>query len=191
MSDNRKTIKNIIFDIGKVLVGFEWKEYVLSLFDEETARAVTKAMWDEDRWYELDRGVLPEEEILESFYRADPEHKAEIRETYDRAGECVQRRDYVIPWIESLKEAGFRVYFLSNYSEHLMQANPEALDFVPHMDGGVFSCHVKAIKPDPAIYHALLEKYGLDPQECVFLDDQERNITAARQLGIRAAETDA
>ncbi|MCR5034285.1 MAG: HAD family phosphatase [Clostridia bacterium] len=178
-------IKNIIFDIGRVLIGFEWKEYIRGLFDEETGQKVTDAIWKDGRWYELDRGVLRKEEILESFYQAEPELKQEIRETFDRVGECLLRRDYAIPWIEELKARGFAVYFLSNYSEHLMRANPHVLDFLPHMDGGVFSCYVKLIKPDPAIYLCLLEKYGLKAEECLFIDDREENVAAARELGMQ------
>jgi len=120
------------------------------------------------------------------FYSAAPEAKAEIREAFDRVGECMTRCDYAIPWIEDLKSRGYRVYYLSNYSEHLMRANPEVLDFLPHMDGGVFSCYVKLIKPDPLIYRTLLEKYGLQAEECLFIDDREENVAAARELGMQA-----
>ena len=130
--------------------------------------------------------MLSEEEILESFYQAEPELKREIKETFDRVGECLIRCDYAIPWIEELKAQGFAVYYLSNYSEHLMQSNPDVLDFLPHMDGGVFSYYVNLIKPDPAIYLCLLEKYGLKAEECLFIDDREENVAAARELGMQA-----
>ena len=179
-------VKNIILDIGRVLIGFEWKEYIRKLFDEETGQRVTDAIWKDGRWYELDRGVLDEEEILESFYHEEPALRQEIKETFDRVGECLFRCDYAIPWIEGLKAQGFNVYYLSNYSEHLMRVNPGVLDFLPHMDGGVFSCYVKRIKPDPAIYQCLLEKYGLCAEECLFIDDREENIDAAREMGMQA-----
>lgn len=179
-------IKNIILDIGRVLVGFEWKEYIRGLFDEETGQRVTDAIWKDGRWYELDRGVRSEEEILESFYQAEPELKGEIKETFDRVGECLIRYEHAIPWIEELKAQGYSVYYLSNYSEHLMRANPDVLDFLPYMDGGVFSCYVNLIKPDPAIYLCLLEKYGLKAEECLFIDDREENVAAARELGMQA-----
>ncbi len=52
------------------------------------------------------------------------------------------------------------------------------------VDGAVFSFEVQATKPEPEIYEALLEKYGLDPTECVFIDDNRANIVAANQLGM-------
>ena len=179
-------IRNVIFDIGRVLIGFEWWDYIRRLFDEETAQKVTDALWRTHHWWELDRAVLSGEEILELFYSAGPDVKEEIKEAFDRIGECMSRCEYSIPWIEGLKERGYRVYYLSNYSEHLMHANPDVLDFLPHMDGGVFSCYVQLIKPDPQIYRTLMDKYDLQAGECVFIDDREDNVIAARELGMQA-----
>ena len=181
-------VKNIILDIGRVLVGFEWKENIRKLLDEETAQRVTDAIWKKGYWSELDRAVLSETEILELFYSEAPDLRKEIKEVFDWVGVCLTRCDYAIPWIEELKAQGYRVYYLSNYSEHLMRVNPGVLDFLPHMDGGVFSCYVKLIKPDPAIYACLLEKYDLRAEECLFIDDREENIIAARELGMHAVQ---
>ena len=70
------------------------------------------------------------------------------------------------------------------FSEKALRECPSVLDFVPHTDGGIFSCKVKLTKPDPAIYKLLLERYGLRAEECVFLDDTLRNVNAAEALGI-------
>lgn len=181
-------IKNIVLDIGYVLIGFEWMEHIRKRFDEETANIVTDAIWKKGYWSELDRGVLSDEEILELFYSEAPEHRQEIKEAFDNVGECLLKRDYAIPWIDELKDRGFRVYYLSNYSEHLMRVNPSVLDFLQHMDGGVFSCHVKKIKPDPEIYQRLFEKYELHPEECLFFDDREENVVTAQKLGMQAVQ---
>ena len=178
-------IKNIIFDIGKVLLGFDWDEYANSIFDPETADAVTKALWHTGYWSELDRGVLSEEEILQLFYDAAPEYKTEIDKAYNEVGLCVRRRDWAIPMVDSLRDRGYKVYYLSNLSEHIMDVGRHALDFTEHMDGGIFSCHVKSIKPDPAIYLKLIEKYDLIPGECLFIDDHEDNIAVGRALGMK------
>ena len=76
--------------------------------------------------------------------------------------------------------------FLSNYSYQAIEANRQVLDFIPLMDGGVFSCDVRMIKPEPGIYRYLTDKYGLVPQECVFLDDKRTNAEAAEALGMKA-----
>ena len=68
----------------------------------------------------------------------------------------------------------------------LMELNPEVLDFLPYMDGGLFSCHAKLIKPDPAIYQRLCEKCDLIPEEALFIDDNAANIEAAKRFGLHA-----
>ena len=181
-------IKTVVFDIGKVLTGFEWDDYVRSLFDEETAEKVTHAMFGSHYWHELDRAVLNEEEILELFYSNEPEYKAEIDEAFARVGECVSKRDWVVPLIESIKERGYKVLFLSNMSEHVIDSNPEAFAFTEHMDGGIYSCHVHSIKPDAEIYEKLFERYDLLPWECLFIDDTMANVTAAKSLGMKAIQ---
>lgn len=178
-------IKNIVFDIGLVLLGFDVKKYLLSLFDEETAMRVAKAVFLSGHWHEIDRAVLSEDELLDLFYSADPGVKDEIRIAYDRIGECVERRSWPIQVIDGLRDQGYKVYYLSNMSEHVINEGRHAFDFVSHMDGGIFSCHVKAIKPDPEIYHRLFDKYGLVPEECIFIDDQPANISTARKLGMK------
>ena len=178
-------IKNVIFDIGKVLIGFDWDAYIKSLFDEETAEKVSCAMFKSRHWPELDRAVLTEEEILNLFYSTSPDVRAEIDEAFDRIGECVAKRNWPQGLIKSLKDRGYRVYFLSNMSEHVMSSNPGAFDFTDLMDGGIYSCHVHLIKPNTEIYKALLEKYSLKPSECIFIDDHEENVEVAVNLGMK------
>ena len=176
-------IKNVVFDIGKVLIGFDWNSYVRSLFDDETADRVSRAIFGDGRWQELDRAVMSVEDIVASFHAADPAVSAEIDEAFGRVGECVTRREWAIPLVDSLKAKGYMVYFLSNMSEYVMGSNPEAFDFTAHMDGGIYSCHVNQIKPDADIYRSITDKYGLVPEECLFIDDHPDNIAAAKQLG--------
>ncbi|MBR2707050.1 MAG: HAD-IA family hydrolase [Mogibacterium sp.] len=178
-------ITTVVFDIGMVLIGFDWERYMRDLFDEETAVRVTRAMFGGSAWKELDRAVLSEEEVLSRFYESEPEYKKEIDEAFERVGECVARRGWVIPFIDSLKERGYRVLYLSNMSEHVLGSNPEAYDFVSRMDGGIWSCRAHLIKPDPGIYRLLLEEYGLAAEECVFIDDTPANIRAAKRLGMK------
>jgi lysophospholipase L1-like esterase len=70
-------------------------------------------------------------------------------------------------------------------SEHVKASNPEAFDFVPHMDGGIWSCDVHAIKPGAEIYKMLFDKYGLVPEECIFIDDHKENIDEGKKFGMK------
>lgn len=177
-------INTVIFDIGNVLVDFDWGAYISKLFDEETYLIVKDALFGSKLWNEIDRGVMSRDELLEAFGKRAPGYEEQIRIAFDRVGDSVKQHEYAIPWIEELKSKGLKVLYLSNYSHHVTQCNPSVLSFTDHMDGGVFSCMVKLIKPDHRIYEALFKQYGLKPAECVFIDDNAANIAAANELGL-------
>ena len=85
--------------------------------------------------------------------------------------------------VEQLKQHGYCVYYLSNIPEDVLALLMER-DFKGLFDGGVASCEVKINKPDPRIYQALLDKYQLKADECIFIDDRADNIKAASLLGL-------
>ena len=179
-------IKNVVFDIGNVLAGFPWHEYCHKLFNNPvTEAAVTRSAFECEYWKEFDRGEMDYEEIVGHMLEVEPDYEAEIKEALARLEECVTRQDYAIPWIDDLKSRGYKVYYLSNYSDYVMSKSLHAMDFLTHMDGGIFSWKVRAIKPDEQIYRCLFEEYHLNPEECVFIDDSPRNIDAARELGMK------
>ncbi|MBQ9566045.1 MAG: HAD family phosphatase [Synergistaceae bacterium] len=177
-------IDTVIFDIGNVLAGFDWDGYIRrTLGDGPSLARVNDAIRNHGLWDEFDRGVMDTEEIVEGFIRFAPDCEKEIRLLCATLGDCMRRSDYAIPWLRSVKETGRRVLYLSNYSRIIMKNNPGVLDFMPLMDGGVFSCDVRLLKPDRAIYACLCERYSLSPSRCVFLDDLEANVQGARDFG--------
>jgi len=179
-------IKTIIFDIGNVLMKFDYMPYIRALLqDEEAVDRVNGAIWRSGFWNELDKGEKLEK-ILPLMLAEDPEYQDKILLTLENIGQCLRRLDYAIPWIKTMKKRGYKVLYLSNYSEFVMKAGPEVLDFLPLMDGGVFSCHAHMIKPDPAIFKKICDDYGLVPAECLFIDDTEENIKTAESLGFNA-----
>lgn len=178
-------IRTIIFDIGNVLTVFGWKNFFHSFgFPPEIEKRVGKATVDNPFWHEFDKGFLSDEEMLEGFIRNDPSVEKELREIYVSLHGIVTKADYAIPWIKALKKAGYQVLVLSNFSDKVRRENGDALDFLEYVDGGILSYKDGVIKPDPAIYSLLLERYGLKPEECVFLDDMQPNLDAAARFGI-------
>jgi len=177
-------INTIIFDIGDVLMNFDNIAYIHRMFqNDETERHVQDAIWGSGYWDEMDRG-LEAQEALRRMVAADPDYEKEISSAFYHIEQCMGRKEYAIPWIQELKRRGYQVFYLSNYSTYVMKAKPEVLDFIPYMDGGVFSCEVRLIKPEPAIYRKLLDTYGLEPENCVFLDDRQPNLEPAAAMGI-------
>lgn len=178
-------IQNIVFDIGNVLTDFRWREFLRDKgFDEPMIERISKASVESPLWNELDRGEWSEEELLQAFVDRDPEIEGELREAYRDIHGMVTPRAYAIPWVKQLKENGYRVLYLSNFSKKAQVECEEALAFLPYTDGGILSYQEKMIKPNPEIYRLLLNRYGLVPQESVFLDDTLKNIEAARAEGM-------
>lgn len=180
-------IRNIIFDVGNVLVEYNWKKMLeASDITEEAYDIVAKATALSPLWNELDRSLLSDEEILQGFIDSAPEYEREIRQVWDNFPQSVRCYSYSVPWVRQFKEKGYKTYILSNYSRRGVELTRQELPFVEDMDGVVFSYEVKLVKPEPEIYQALLEKYRLKPEECVFMDDNEKNVIAAREAGIQA-----
>lgn len=178
-------IKTVIFDIGNVLTGFCWKEYYDSFpYSDEVKERIAKATVLSAVWNEYDRGNMNDEEIVEAFVQNDPGIEKEIRESLADISRMLVRYDYAIPWIQSLKEHGYQVLVLSNFSHKAVVDCAHALDFLPYTDGGILSYKDHVIKPQPEIYQLLIERYGLVPEESVFLDDLEANVKGAQNAGI-------
>lgn len=177
-------IRNIIFDIGQVLANFRWKEYIRDLgYNEDMNQRIAKATVLSPYWNEVDRGAISMEEIMEGCISLDKEIEKEIRHFFEDRREIVREYDYSEELVHTLKKNGYKVYLLSNYGEENFSYVKDVFRFLPLVDGGIISYEVKKIKPEPEIYQALIEKYQINPNESVFLDDLEKNLEAAKIFG--------
>lgn len=177
-------IRNIIFDIGNVLAHFRWKDYITERFPEDVRQKIADATVQGPYWDEVDRGVLPIAEIAKKCAALVPGYGREIEAFFAEREKLVEEYDYSAGLIRSLRAAGYHVYLLSNYAGDLYDYARGHFKFIPLAEGGVISYEIHKIKPEREIYEELLRRYGLVPQECVFLDDLERNLAAAASFGI-------
>lgn len=185
MAENQ-TIDTIIFDVGNVLVDFDWRGYLDGFgFAPEIRDAVASAVFLSPQWNEMDEGLLPDREYLDAFIRNAPQYEPEIRKVYENCADCIHAFDYAVPFVCKCREQGCRTYILSNYSRYLFYQTKHKMPFRQHMDGELFSFQIGQIKPDPEIYQSLLEKYSIEPKRALFLDDRQENLDAAARLHIR------
>lgn len=181
-------IKNVIFDVGFVLVDFRWRDLMKDLgipkdIQEKFADTVFGSHW----WNELDRGVLDEDEVVNKLREDNSPHYEEFDLIWSNRDKIVEPFDYAVGMIEDLKAKGLKVYLLSNYPKSLFTMHTECgrFPFIDKVDGKVVSGFVQLVKPDREIYEYLLKEYDLKAEECVFIDDRLENVEAAKEIGIK------
>ena len=99
---------------------------------------------------------------------------------------CLRLISGTIEILPEIKKCGHTLYYLSNYHNELRNYIIDRYSFFSFFDGGVFSCDVQTIKPEPEIYRRFLYVYRLSPKECIFFDDMNENVEAARSEGINS-----
>ena len=179
-------IHTVIFDIGRVLVDFCWEKMFHNLgFTGETFEIIANATVRHQDWNEFDKGLVSTEEIIDTFASHAPGYRAEIAKIFDHPENMIALYDYAIPWIRELKSRGYQVYILSNWSNPTYHAcRNNQLRFLDEVDGAVFSFQEHLIKPDPAIFELICNRYDIKPEEAVFLDDNEGNVISSRAFGL-------
>lgn len=180
-------IRNIVFDMGKVLLDYEALKVCYQYTEDEKEVALLRdELFFSEEWTLLDKGVITEEEALERIGRRLPDDR--LRRLAEL---CLSHwHEYNIspkPGMEELvrdlKEAGYRIYLCSNAS-HRLRVFENQIAGSRYFDGTLVSAEEKLLKPDPAIYRRLFEKYSLLPEESFFIDDLPENIEGARTCGM-------
>lgn len=158
-------LKNIVFDLGNVLVKFDSNELIYSFFNERQEEV--KSFFFDSLWNEYDQGLYSVEEMIEKGVKQFPELELSIKKLMYHWTEFVIPLKDNVAFIKDLKRLGYNVYILSNIPEDDTKYLRSCGVF-DNIDGGVFSYEYKKIKPDPEIFHILLKKYNLKASECLF-----------------------
>ena len=177
--------KNIVFDFGGVMVDFDPKEYLVDRFcNADVEEQVSALTFDSEEWKLLDAGLITRFEANQRMLAKAREQGCafEVQGVLDDWMSMLRPRRRMQTLVEQLKQRGYCVYYLSNIPEDVLDLLTRR-DFEGLFDGGVASCEVKVNKPDPRIYQALLDKYRLRADECIFIDDRAENLLPASALG--------
>lgn len=180
-------IKNIIFDLGRVLLNFEPLEYTYKKIpDRERANKIYSEIFKSNEWIMLDRGVITEKEAINRICDRNPGNDKLIREVMNNWYEILTPMEDVVDILKELKLLGYKVYFLSNFHLLAFEKVFEKYEFFRNFDGGVVSYKEKLLKPESEIYNKLVSRFGINPSESVFIDDTKENIISAEKLGFKA-----
>ena len=176
-----KMIKNIVFDLGNVLV--KWiPETFLAGYSESEKEMFRKAIYFSENWLRLDRGELSEDELFELICSEIPErYRADVKKLvrwYDMSGQIEGMEQLVL----KLKAKGYRLYILSNTSKVFYRFK-ELFPVIDHFDGAFVSADHGVLKPDKQIFRLFCQHFSVSPKECVFIDDTAVNVESATEEG--------
>lgn len=182
-------IRNIVFDMGQVLIRWVPEQFTDALAIPEEDRALlNREVFRNVEWVRLDRGTIAPETAVASVCARLP-----LR-LHDHARTLVTDwwRFPLIPMpgmaalVRELKAAGYGIYLLSNANLELRE-NFSRIPGSECFDGLLVSSEEKCLKPHPEIYRLLLARFSLEPEECFFVDDAPANVEGALTVGISGA----
>lgn len=177
-------IKNIIFDMGGVLIDYNPEKTLYALFEKETADILLKEIFRNPLWSDKDRGIITPAEIMQKVKNRIPEAVFEkVSEMVDNFYPYMPPFEKMYGFVEMLKSKGYGIYLLSNASPdfHERRSGIPALSL---FDGVIISADHKLLKPEKEIYEKLYEAFSLKPEECFFIDDVQANIDGAKATGM-------
>ncbi len=181
-------IKNIIFDIGNVILNFNLNE-VLEKFtsNKDDQQFILDNIINSPEWLEnalIDTGYISRDDAIKIVQDRTNHHKDKlIFDFWNTYNDFTKVDIRVLDLIKKLKDNNYKIYLLSNI-------NPYTYDFVEKsglfslVDGYVLSYKEHKVKPFISIYKTLIERYNLIPSESIFIDDNERNINTGVSLGL-------
>ncbi|GAA0755684.1 HAD family phosphatase [Ideonella azotifigens] len=183
----------VIFDFGGVLFRWNPAELLALVLADRVRNAADAEHWKlqffqqyEGDWGAFDSGLIDVAELVRRIAARTDLAEAEVRAVVDAVPGYLTPQPGTVAVLRALKEAGHRLFFLSNmpapYAEHLRRTH----DFLGWFEDGVFSSEVKMGKPDAEVFKLALTRFGLRPEQALFIDDHPINLTAANALGLPA-----
>ncbi|MBX3001017.1 MAG: HAD family phosphatase [Caldilineaceae bacterium] len=177
----------IIFDLGGVLLEWNPRYLYRKLFEDEAAMESFLSIVCTPEWNVRQDAGRPFAEAVAELVERHPEQEALIRAYHERWEEMVPHAiEETVEILADVRAAGYRVAALSNWSAETYPLMRRRFDFLGWFETIVLSGEERCIKPDPQIYEILLRRLNQPAHECIFIDDSEKNIIVAQQMGIHA-----
>lgn len=179
-------MKNVVFDLGRVVFAQDPAKSTAEFKQFFSYVSLTPMP---QFWVDYDMGVLSIDQVAAELAAYRGVETSFARKMIQIA---IGKQETIAPTaalIADLKQAGYRLYVLSNMSREFIDFLREQ-EVYANFDGDVVSCEVGVVKPMPEIYDLLLERFSLEPAETIFIDDRRENIDAAEAKGIQAFHFD-
>lgn len=180
-------IKNIIFDMGNVLIGFDPEISLQLYFDNEEDRAIIRReLFQGPEWELGDYGTITNEERFEPVSKRVPARlHPQLRKCIYEWNTTLKAVPGAAAFCEFVKKEGYRIYVLSNADNNFHSYFPRFFKEESYFDGVMVSADEHMIKPDVRLYQHFLNRFGLHAGECLFIDDRPENIAGAQKAGLQ------
>ena len=180
-------VQNVIFDLGGVVL--DWNpDRLVARFEPlpELRPQFKQAVFGHPDWLLFDRGTLTESEMLESMEARTGRPRRELAAVMDAVRESLAEKPETVRLVRTLQARGTPLFCLSNMPETIYAHLRRRHSFWDAFQGIVISSEVRMIKPEPAVFLHLLDKFALRAEESVFIDDAAANVDAAKSVGLHA-----
>jgi len=188
-----KDVKNIVFDLGGVLITLDRNESV-NRFKEaglENAEELLNPYHQKGVFLELEEGKLSQEEFYDAVRKEAGKYIPDEIINYGWMGFLKELPEYKLTMLEELKEKGYRLYLLSNTNPVIMSwaftpaFSPQGKSIDEFFDKLYLSYQIGCTKPHPEIFQFMFNDSGMIPSESLFIDDGTANIEMGKQLGMK------
>jgi putative hydrolase of the HAD superfamily len=185
--------KAVILDYGEVLCHGPAPHYIQNMADVfKLSPQAFRAIYDRHR-LPYDRGDYSPE-VYWSKFEEETDSKlslAQLRQLRDWDVEMWSDVDpAMLAWVDTLRAYKLKIALLSNMHADMARHFRRHFDWVNKFDTAVLSAEIRSVKPEPGIYLRTVEALGVRPEEALFIDDRERNIRGANEVGIKAIRFD-
>ena len=183
-------IKNVVSDIGNVLYEFSTDAFLNEYIDEKDRNSFFKNTFGSEKWSLMDKGDISFEDSRKYFINIFPKYEKAINKLFDSCLTlCLNRHHNNINLLKQYKDKKYDIYYLSNMPSETFELLRKETDFFDSVCvGGVVSADIKMIKPNRDIFEYFLNKFSLNADECLFIDDNIKNVNTACEIGIKSVQ---
>lgn len=187
-------IKNVVFDIGNVIVRWSPVEIMKLTFgdgevsDSDNLENRFKSIFQSETWMQLNKGFISVDEAKAQYQQSIGLTKQQTDSLFYYVTQTQILLYGSVELLKRTKAAGYNVYALTDNVHEIVSHLKSNYDFWDLFDGAIVSAEVGLLKPQAEIYQTLLEQFDLQAEETVFLDDMPHNVKGAQVVGMKAIQ---
>ncbi|PSW16116.1 HAD family hydrolase [Photobacterium rosenbergii] len=183
------SIKNVVFDIGNVIVRWAPLEIVrLTFGNDRDHQELGKAIFQSEIWMNLNKGLISEQEAKAHYQTELGLSELECERLFYYVKQTQLLIFGSVELVKCVKAAGYNVYALTDNVHEIVAYLKSTYSFWDLFDGTTVSADLGLLKPQAAIYQAMLAQNDIKPSETVFIDDMPYNVEGAKAVGIAAIQ---